>query len=80
MIQYYGDGTPTPSGDTYFYQHGQFDGSIVYNATPDVQIQAQVLNINNAVFGFYQGTPDHQYNIQREYYRQTFFLGTKIGF
>jgi len=80
MIQYYGDGSPTPSGDTYFYQHGQFDGSIVYNATPDVQIQAQVLNINNAVFGFYQGTPDHRYNIQREYYRQTFFLGTKIGF
>jgi len=80
MIQYYGDGTPTPSGDTYFYQHGQFDGSIVYNATPDVQIQAQVLNINNAVFGFYQGTPNQRYNIQREYYRQTFFLGTKIGF
>src|SRR6267378_1861675 len=80
MIQYYGDGSPAPGGDTYFYQHGQFDGSIVYNATPDVQIQAQVLNINNAVFGFYQGTPDHRYNIQREYYRQTFFLGTKIGF
>jgi len=80
MIQYYGDGSPNPGGDTYFYQHGQFDGSIVYNATPDVQIQAQVLNINNAVFGFYQGTPDHRYNIQREYYRQTFFLGTKIGF
>jgi TonB-dependent receptor len=80
MIQYYGDGTPTPSGDTYFYQHGQFDGSIVYNATPDVQIQAQILNINNAVFGFYQGTADHRFNIQREYYKQTFFLGTKIGF
>jgi len=80
MIQYYGDGTPTPSGNTYFYQHGQFDGSIVYNASPNVQIQAQVLNINNAVFGFYQGTPDQRYNIQREYYRQTFFFGTKIGF
>ena len=80
MIQYYGDGTPTPSGNTYFYQHGQIDGSVVYNATRDVQIQAQVLNINNAVFGFYQGTPDQRYNIQREYYKQTFFLGTKIGF
>jgi TonB-dependent receptor len=80
MIDYYGDGTPTPGGDTYFFRHGQFDGSIVYNATPNVQIQAQVLNINNAVFGFFTGTPDHQYNIQREYYRQTFFFGTKIGF
>ncbi len=80
MIQYYGDGSPNPGGDTYFYQHGQFDGSIVYNATPDVQIQAQVLNINNAVFGFYQGAPNRRFNIQREYYRQTFFLGTKIDF
>jgi hypothetical protein len=60
--------------------HGQVDGSIVYNATRAVQLQAQVLNINRAVFGFYQGTPDHQFNIQREYYSQTFFLGTKIGF
>ena len=80
MIGAYGDGTPTPTGDNYFYQHGQVDGSIVYNATPNVQIQAQVLNINNAVFGFYQGAPGHEFNIQREYYKQTFFLGTKIGF
>ena len=80
MIDSYGDGTPTPDGDGYFSAHGQLDGSIVYNATRSVQLQAQVLNINNAVFGFYQGTPDHQFNIQREYYSQTFFLGTKIGF
>ncbi len=80
MISSYGDGTPTPGGDTYFYAHGQVDGSIVYNATRDVQIQAQVLNINNAPFGFFTGTPGQEFNIQREYYKQTFFLGTKIGF
>lgn len=80
MISSYGDGTPTPSGDTYFAAHGQVDGSIIYNATPNIQIQAQVLNINNAPFGFFIGTPSQQFNIQREYYKQTFFLGTKIGF
>lgn len=80
MIDSYGDGTPTPNGDTYFYAHGQVDGSIVYNATRNVQIQLEALNINNAPFGFFTGTPGHEFNIQREYYQQTFFLGTKIGF
>ena len=80
MIAFYGDGTASPTGDTYFYRHGQIDGSIVFNATSQIQIQAQVLNINNATFGFFIGKPGHEFNIQREYYRQTFFLGTKIGF
>jgi TonB-dependent receptor len=80
MIDSYGDGTPTPNGDTYFYAHGQVDGSIVYNATHNVQIQVEALNINNAPFGFFMGTPGHEFNIQREYYQPTFFLGTKIGF
>jgi TonB-dependent receptor len=80
MIDSYGDGTATPSGDTYFYAHGQIDGSIIFNATQTIQIQAQVLNLNNEPFGFFMGTPGHEYNIQREYYKQTFFLGTKIGF
>ncbi|HKW49262.1 MAG TPA: TonB-dependent receptor [Gemmatimonadaceae bacterium] len=80
MIDAYGDGTPTANGDNYFYPHAQVDGSVVYNATNDVQLQFMVLNMNNAVFGFYQGTPAHEYSFQREYYGPTFFLGTKIGF
>ena len=80
MIGAYGDGTPTASGDNYFYPHAQVDGSLVYNATQDVQLQFMVLNMNNAVFGFYQGTPGHEFNFQREYYGTTFFFGTKIGF
>jgi hypothetical protein len=39
-----------------------------------------VLNLNNAVFGFYQGRPGHEFSFQREYYGPTFFFGTKIGF
>jgi TonB-dependent receptor len=80
MIDAYGDGTPTANGDNYFYPHAQIDGSIVYNATNDVQLQFMVLNMNNAVFGFYQGTPGHEFSFQREYYGPTFFFGTKIGF
>ena len=80
MIDAYGDGTPTANGDNYFYPHAQVDGSVVYNATNDVQLQFMVLNMNNAVFGFYQGTPGHEFSFQREYYGPTFFFGTKIGF
>jgi TonB-dependent receptor len=80
MIDAYGDGTPTANGDNYFYPHAQVDGSVVYNATNDVQLQFMILNMNNAVFGFYQGTPGHEYSFQREYYGPTFFFGTKIGF
>lgn len=80
MIDAYGDGTPTANGDNYFYPHAQVDGSLVYNATQNVQLQFMVLNMNNAVFGFYQGTPGHEFNFQREYYGTTFFFGSKIGF
>ena len=80
MIDAYGDGTPTANGDNYFYPHAQVDASVVYNAARDVQLQFMVLNMNNAVFGFYQGTPGHEFSFQREYYGPTFFFGTKIGF
>ena len=80
MIDAYGDGTPTANGDNYFYPHAQIDASLLYNATQDVQLQFMVLNMNNAVFGFYQGTPGHEFSFQREYYGPTFFFGMKIGF
>lgn len=76
----YGDGTPTANGDNYFYAHSQIDGSLIYNLTALVQLQFMALDINNAVFGFFNGTPDHAYNFQREYYGPTFYLGAKYGF
>ncbi|HYK12021.1 MAG TPA: TonB-dependent receptor [Gemmatimonadales bacterium] len=79
-IDQYNDGTPTANGDNYFYAHSQIDASAILTVAPNVQMQLQVLNINNAVFGFFQGTPDHQFNVQREYYGQTFYLGLKYGF
>ncbi|HEX4573822.1 MAG TPA: TonB-dependent receptor, partial [Gemmatimonadales bacterium] len=76
----YGDGSGSPSGDNYFYAHSQIDASAIVRVTRGMQVQFQVLNVNNAVFGFFNGTPDHAYNFQREYYGQTFFFGTKYNF
>jgi TonB-dependent receptor len=79
-ITAYGDGTPTANGDNYFYAHSQIDASLIYSVTPAMQVQLQALNLNNAVFGFFNGTPDHAFNIQREYYGRTFYVGMKYGF
>ena len=78
-IDAYGDGTATANGDNYFYAHSQIDGSVIYSVTSTSQIQFQVLNINDAPFGFFQGTPAHAYNFQREFYGQTFYFGMKYG-
>jgi len=78
-IASYGDGTATAAGDTYFYAHSQVDASIIYTFTRQVQIQLQALNLNNAVFGFFNGTPTHDYAIQREYYGRTIYLGAKYN-
>ena len=49
----------------------------MYNATQDVQLQLMILNMNNAVFGFYHGTPGHEFSFQREYYGPTFFSSAR---
>ena len=76
----YGDGTATANGDNYFASHSQLDASVIYSFTPAVQAQLQALSLNNAEFGFFQGTVDHQFNVQREYYGTTVYLGMKYGF
>ena len=82
MIGAYGDGTATPNGDNYFYAHGQIDASILFSLTRQVQLQLQGLNLNNEVFGFFQGLPNagQDYTFQREYYGRTFYFGTKLAF
>jgi hypothetical protein len=52
---------------------------MLYTVSPRVQLQIQGLNLNNAVFGFFQGTPSHDYSIQREYYGRTIYMGAKYG-
>ena len=73
--------TPTPGGlkgplsDPYFYTHVQVDlqGSVRMNH--GFTLLASALDLNNEVFGFYQGSP--QYMIQREYYQPTVSLGLR---
>ena len=75
----FSDGAPGgikgPLSDVYFYTHVQVDaqGSVRLNHGLSVLVQA--LDLNNEVFGFYQGSP--QYMIQREYYQPTYSAGLR---
>lgn len=79
-ISDYGDGTATANGDNYFYAHSQIDASVMYNVTHDIQLQLQGLDLNDAVFGFFNGTPSHAFAVQREFYGRTIIAGAKVGF
>ncbi len=68
-------GLKGPNGDTYLYAHLQIDmqGSVRLNK--GFTLVAYILNANNEVFGFYNGSS--QYLIQREYYTPTYGLGMR---
>lgn len=85
IYQYYDftQGTPTlgakgPAGDNYLYSHYQIDLQGSYNVTRNLQVYAYGLNLNNEVFGFYNGSP--QYVVQREYYKPTYAGGLRYNF
>ena len=73
--------TPTPGGlkgpfgDIYFYSHSQVDAQGSVRFAHGLDFIMYGLNLNNEVFGFYQGTP--QYMIQREYYQPTVAAGIR---
>jgi TonB-dependent receptor len=67
-----------PSGDNYLYGHFQFDTQASYNLPKGFQVYAYGLNMNNEVFGFYNGGP--QYMVQREYYHPTYAAGLRLNF
>ena len=69
----YGDGTPGPFGDNYFYPHLQFDAQGSLRLAHGLSFVMYGLNINNEVFGFYNGSP--QYMVQREFYKPTIAAG-----
>jgi TonB-dependent receptor len=79
-IYSYGNGEASPSGDNWFFPHSQIDASVIVNVTRDISVQLQALNLNNAVFGFFNGVPGTEYSNQREYYGRSFILGMKYGF
>lgn len=73
--------TPTPGGingpfsDNYFYSHLEFDAQGSIRMTHGLSFVMYGLNINNEVFGFYNGSP--QYMVQREYYWPTIAAGLR---
>lgn len=76
-----GGSTPTPgglygpNGDTYLYPHFQLDAQGSVRVKYGFTLVAYGLNLNNEVFGFYNGQT--QYMIQREYYGPTFAVGLR---
>ncbi len=75
----YLDGTPGgltgPLGDQYLYSHFQIDLQGSYVLKYGFTVMAYGLNLNNEVFGFYNG--QKQYMVQREYYMPTFAMGLR---
>jgi TonB-dependent receptor len=74
IFSYQGPGTG-PDADTYLYAHLQFDAQGSLRLTHGFQFVVYGLNINNEVFGFYNGST--QYMIQREYYKPTIAAGLR---
>jgi TonB-dependent receptor len=64
-----------PCGDNYFYPHFQVDAQMEARIYRGLRLQVQGLNLNNEVFGFYNGS--EQYMTQREYYKPTYEIGLK---
>ena len=70
-----GGGLKGPNGDTYLYAHLQVDLQGTYKLPKGFTAVAYALNLNNEVFGFYNGSTINP--IQREFYKQTFGGGLR---
>ncbi len=68
-------GTKGAGGDNYLYAHLQIDAQAVVRVGRDLSIVVSGLNLNNEVFGFYNGSP--QYVVQREFYQPTYAIGVR---
>jgi TonB-dependent receptor len=80
-ITTYGDGTSNAAtGDQYFYAHSQTDAALQVMLRRGLQLSLEGENLNNAVFGFFVGTPQMHYSFQREYYGPAFLIGLKQDF
>ena len=66
-------GVRGPSGDNYLYAHFQVDAQGSYYLGKGLTAIVSGLNLNNEVFGFYNGSP--HYVVQREYYKPTYSFG-----
>jgi TonB-dependent receptor len=71
-----GDGTTDPStGDTFMMPHTQVDASLNFALMDGAQLVLQGLNLTNAPFGYYIGTP--RTITQREFYGRSATLAVR---
>jgi TonB-dependent receptor len=70
-----GLGTKGPSGDVFTLSHFQVDAQASYRFWKGLSVVVDGLNLNNEVFGYYQGST--QFVNQREYYKPTYTGGLR---
>jgi TonB-dependent receptor len=68
-------GVKGPFSDTYFYPHLQVDMQGSFALKYGLTLTSYILNVNNEVFGFYNGSG--KYVLQREYYKPTYAAGLR---
>jgi TonB-dependent receptor len=68
-------GVRGPDGDNYYYERTQVDAQATYYLGKGFSITASDENANNALLGFYNGSP--HYMTQREYYRPIYYGGIR---
>ena len=68
-------GITGPLSDIYFYSHFQVDAQGSLRLGHGLSFVMYGLNLNNEVFGFYDGSP--QYVLQREFYKPTYAGGLR---
>jgi TonB-dependent receptor len=73
-----GLGPKGPSGDIWTLPHYQADVQASYRFFRGLSVQASVLNLNNEVYGYYQGSP--QFVNQREFYKPSYDAGIRYVF
>jgi outer membrane receptor protein involved in Fe transport len=73
-----GLGTKGPSGDIFTLTHFQVDAQASYRFYKGITAVVSGLNLNNEVFGYYQGSTN--FVNQREYYKPTYTGGLRYNF
>jgi TonB-dependent receptor len=73
-----GLGPSGPSGDIWTLSHIQVDAQASYRFYKGLSAVVSGLNLNNEVFGYYQGSS--QFINQREYYKPTYSGGLRYNF
>ncbi len=72
-----GLGPKGPSGDIFTLTHFQVDAQVSYRFWKGLSAVVDGLNLNNEVFGYYQGST--QFVNQREYYKPTYTGGLRYN-